>query len=156
MPADPRAIFGKRVRELRLERGFSQEKLAELADLHRNYVGGVERGERNVGLINIVKLGHRESRARQQEAEDRANRDRGRENRHFWLEIGLTIVIIALIGWEIDEGRQQAALLHQMNKNTADTALQIQRAASRPLAYVWVPTDDRPNSVSSLQSSRNV
>jgi transcriptional regulator with XRE-family HTH domain len=49
-------LFGKRVRALRLERGFSQEKLAELADLHRNYVGGVERGERNIGLLNIVAL----------------------------------------------------------------------------------------------------
>jgi hypothetical protein len=33
-----------------------QEKLAELAELHRDCVGGVERGERNVGLLNIVKL----------------------------------------------------------------------------------------------------
>lgn len=56
--SDPRIAFGKRVREIRLELGLSQEKLAELADLHRNYVGGVERGERNVSLVNIVKLAH--------------------------------------------------------------------------------------------------
>ena len=59
MPSsDPRASFGKQVRKLRLERRLSQEKLAELADLHRNYVGGVERGERNIAIINIVALAH--------------------------------------------------------------------------------------------------
>ena len=54
--SDPRVLFGRRLRELRLERGLSQEKLAELADLHQNYVGGVERGERNIALSNIVAL----------------------------------------------------------------------------------------------------
>jgi transcriptional regulator with XRE-family HTH domain len=54
--SDPRVLFGTRVRELRTERGLSQERLAELAKLHRNYVGGVERGERNIGLVNIVQL----------------------------------------------------------------------------------------------------
>ena len=53
---DPRATFGEHLRKLRLDQRLSQEKLAELADLHRNYVGGVERGERNISLINIVAL----------------------------------------------------------------------------------------------------
>ena len=55
---DPRAQFGKRLRQLRTERGLTQEGLADLAHLHRNYVGGVERGERNISLLNIVELAH--------------------------------------------------------------------------------------------------
>jgi transcriptional regulator with XRE-family HTH domain len=48
--------FGKRLRLLRLAAGLTQESLAERAGLHPTYVGGVERGERNVGLDNILKL----------------------------------------------------------------------------------------------------
>jgi transcriptional regulator with XRE-family HTH domain len=48
--------FGKRIRELRLAKGLTQERLAERAGLHPTYIGGIERGERNVGLDNIFKL----------------------------------------------------------------------------------------------------
>jgi len=51
-----REDFGNRVRRLRHELGWSQEGLAEQAGLHRNYVGSVERGERNIGLDNICAL----------------------------------------------------------------------------------------------------
>jgi transcriptional regulator with XRE-family HTH domain len=48
--------FGDRLREIRRKRGISQEKLADLAGLHRTYVSGVERGERNISLLNIERL----------------------------------------------------------------------------------------------------
>jgi len=44
------------VRKERLKLGLSQEGLAERAELHWTYVGGIERGERNVSLLNIVKI----------------------------------------------------------------------------------------------------
>ena len=48
--------FGKRMRVVRKTKGISQEKLADLAGLHRTYVSLVERGECNISLINIEKL----------------------------------------------------------------------------------------------------
>ena len=48
--------FGERVRELRKQKGLSQESLALACDLDRTYIGGVERGERNISLINIHKI----------------------------------------------------------------------------------------------------
>lgn len=56
MAADPRTQLGKAVRKRRLALKLSQEALAERADLHWTYIGGIERGERNVSLLNIVKL----------------------------------------------------------------------------------------------------
>lgn len=44
------------MRELRLKRGYSQEELAELAGIDRSYMGGIERGEHNVALINIQRI----------------------------------------------------------------------------------------------------
>lgn len=51
-----RRAFGNRVKVLRTDRGLSQEALAHLAGLDRTYVGGVERGERNISLDNIFRL----------------------------------------------------------------------------------------------------
>ena len=47
---------GHRIRSLREQKGWSQERLGFRSGLHRNYVGGVERGVRNVGVENIAKL----------------------------------------------------------------------------------------------------
>jgi transcriptional regulator with XRE-family HTH domain len=48
--------FGRTIKKLRAEKGISQEKLAELSDLHRTYIGSLEMGKRNVSLENINKL----------------------------------------------------------------------------------------------------
>jgi len=48
--------FGERVRMLRKARGFSQEAFAAKCGLDRTYIGGVERGERNLGLLNVLRI----------------------------------------------------------------------------------------------------
>lgn len=54
--ADILERFGQRVRELRAEQGFSQEGFAYACELDRSYIGGIERGERNVALRNIERI----------------------------------------------------------------------------------------------------
>lgn len=49
-------ILGSTVREMREARGYSQERLAERADLHRTYLGGLERGERNPTVVVLLRL----------------------------------------------------------------------------------------------------
>ena len=57
MKKEPGLIkFGIRLRKERLKRGFSQEKLAELADVNRNYIGIIERAEQSITLRNIHKI----------------------------------------------------------------------------------------------------
>jgi transcriptional regulator with XRE-family HTH domain len=48
--------FGERVREIRKEKGLSQEELSFKADLHRTYIGMIERAEKNITLLNIEKI----------------------------------------------------------------------------------------------------
>lgn len=56
MEIDSKRIFGQNVRKLRKAAGLSQEEMAFLIGCHRNYLGSIERGERNVSLLNIVAI----------------------------------------------------------------------------------------------------
>lgn len=48
--------FGQKVQSVRNERKISQEKLAELSELDRTYISSVERGKRNISILNIIKI----------------------------------------------------------------------------------------------------
>jgi transcriptional regulator with XRE-family HTH domain len=48
--------LGQTVRELRLAKGWSQEAFADYAGMDRSYVGGIERGEHNIALINLIRI----------------------------------------------------------------------------------------------------
>ncbi len=53
---DIKVKFGQRVKELRLAKGYSQEKLAEISDLDRTYIPGIKAGKRNVSLMVVEKI----------------------------------------------------------------------------------------------------
>jgi transcriptional regulator with XRE-family HTH domain len=55
-PSDVLRLFGERLRDLRVQRNLTQEGLAHVSGLDRSYIGQVERGERNVALLNIARL----------------------------------------------------------------------------------------------------
>lgn len=48
--------FGQKIHSVRNERRISQEKLAELSELDRTYISSVERGQRNISILNIIKI----------------------------------------------------------------------------------------------------
>ena len=48
--------LGENIRELRKSKGFSQESFADEAGLDRTYMGGIERGERNIATINLIRI----------------------------------------------------------------------------------------------------
>jgi transcriptional regulator with XRE-family HTH domain len=56
MPLDIRIRFGRAIRRIREEQGISQEEAAERCDLHRTYYSGIERGVRNVSIVNIERI----------------------------------------------------------------------------------------------------
>ena len=56
MRHDPKTLFGLRLAQLRKKRGWSQETLALESGVARSYLGGVERGQRNISLVNICRL----------------------------------------------------------------------------------------------------
>lgn len=56
MEGDLQRIVGKNLRAYRMERGLSQEAFADVLEVHRTYMGGVERGERNLTLKSVERI----------------------------------------------------------------------------------------------------
>ena len=56
MHHDALQLFGLRIKQLRLSKNISQEELGALSNLDRTYISGIERGKRNVSLLNIIKI----------------------------------------------------------------------------------------------------
>jgi len=54
--SDPRRRFGRRLADLRRRRNWTQTALAERSGINRTYISGLENGERNIGLLNLVRL----------------------------------------------------------------------------------------------------
>lgn len=53
---DIKIKFGSKIKELRIAKGYSQEKFAELSDLDRTYIPGIESGKRNVSIVVVAKI----------------------------------------------------------------------------------------------------
>ena len=67
-----RKIFARNLKGIRVKQGLSQEELADIAGLHRTYVGSVERGERNISIDNMERL----ASALQMDIQDLLNNDK--------------------------------------------------------------------------------
>ena len=55
-PREWLAVLGRRVRDARVRRQYTQEQVADMAGLSRPYLSAVERGERNVGVVNLIRI----------------------------------------------------------------------------------------------------
>ncbi len=58
-PQNPLTAFGRAIRKVRLEREMTQSELARLCGMHRTYIAGVERGERNISLLSMIRIAER-------------------------------------------------------------------------------------------------
>lgn len=56
MSKPTQVLLGRRIRDLRKKRGYSQEYLAEISGFHYTYIGGVERAQKNITLANLIKI----------------------------------------------------------------------------------------------------